>query len=35
MRVFSALPQQDLTEVPAAARAAEEAGYAHRTSWAC
>jgi hypothetical protein len=27
MRVLSALPQHDLTEVPAAARAAEEAGY--------
>ncbi|HTK88796.1 MAG TPA: TIGR03617 family F420-dependent LLM class oxidoreductase [Verrucomicrobiae bacterium] len=27
MRVLSALPQYDLTEVPAAARAAEEAGY--------
>ena len=27
MRVLSALPQHDLTEVPAAACAAEEAGY--------
>jgi alkanesulfonate monooxygenase SsuD/methylene tetrahydromethanopterin reductase-like flavin-dependent oxidoreductase (luciferase family) len=27
MRVLSALPQHDLTEVPAAARGAEDAGY--------